>query len=175
MSDSDRFRVGISADFLVQAPGLLERAIDDHLAPLGYIDTDYFEPRGVDAAGAYVLPSDVADFDAVMVLSLRFPAASFDRLDRLALIARWGVGFDRIDIEAATQSNVLVSINVDAVRRPVAEAIVTLLLALAKRLPQKDRIVRTGRWQSRAEETLSLLYSKSVLFIYHNKTNSFKV
>jgi phosphoglycerate dehydrogenase-like enzyme len=66
------------------------------------------------------------------------------------VIARWGVGYDMIDVPACTDAGVLLGINTDAVRRPVAEAIVTFVLALAKRLPAKDRLVREGRWEVKA-------------------------
>jgi phosphoglycerate dehydrogenase-like enzyme len=65
------------------------------------------------------------------------------------VIARWGVGYDKIDVPACTARDVVLAITVDAVRRPVAEAVITLLLALAKCLPAKDRVVREGRWDLR--------------------------
>jgi phosphoglycerate dehydrogenase-like enzyme len=51
-----------------------------------------------------------------------------------------------IDTQACTENDVLLCITRDAVRRPVAEGIITLLLALAKQLPAKERLVRGGRW-----------------------------
>ena len=74
-------------------------------------------------------------------------------VERLAVIARWGVGYDTIDVPACTANDVLLAITTDAVRRPVAEAIVTFILALAKRLPAKDRLVRTGRWDLKPQTT----------------------
>lgn len=147
---ADVFRVGITSDFKVEAPGRLEPVLQEMLAPLSYIEYEYFSASGTDDQGAFVQPSDVADFDAVLNLGYRFTTQSFSGADRLAVIARWGVGYDMIDVPACTANDVLLAITTDAVRRPVAEAIVTLLLALAKQLPTKDRIVRTGRWDLRA-------------------------
>jgi phosphoglycerate dehydrogenase-like enzyme len=56
-----------------------------------------------------------------------------------------------IDVPACTEVNVLLAITVDAVRKPVAEAILMFFLALAKKLPAKDRLVRAGRWDLKAE------------------------
>jgi phosphoglycerate dehydrogenase-like enzyme len=62
------------------------------------------------------------------------------------------VGYDMIDVEACTKHDVLLSITRDAVRRPVAEAILTVILALAKRVLQNDRLVREGRWEEQGRE-----------------------
>ncbi len=62
------------------------------------------------------------------------------------MIARWGVGYEMIDVQACTDNDVLLAITRDAVRRPVAEGIITLLLGLAKHMVIEDRLVRAGRW-----------------------------
>jgi phosphoglycerate dehydrogenase-like enzyme len=67
------------------------------------------------------------------------------------VIARWGVGYDMIDVPACTEAGVLLAITPDSVRRPVSESIVTLLLAAAKGLRARDRVVRTGRWDLKGE------------------------
>lgn len=146
-----KYNIGISSDFKVAAPGRLEPALAELFDPQPDIGYTYFDATGQDKNGPYVTPTDVADFDVVLLLSHRFPAASFHPDNRLTLIARWGVGYDNIDVPAATSNDVLLAITVDAVRRPVSEAILTLILALGKTLPAKDRLVRTGRWDQRGE------------------------
>lgn len=139
------FRVGISADFKVT--GTLQPALAQIFDPLPYVEYDFF----TFTPNQPVSPQTIADYDAVIVLGARFGEASFTGDDRLALIARWGVGYDRIDTEAITRHDVLLAITVDAVRRPVAEAILTLMLALAKNLPARDRLARSGRWDQRGQ------------------------
>lgn len=141
------FHVGVSSDFKTGAPGALEPVLERVFGPLPNITWDYYESPDDQS----VSPAAIANCDAVIVLASHFRAESFVGSDRLAVIARWGVGYDRIDTAAATANDVLLAITVDAVRRPVAEAIVTLLLALAKKLPAKDRLVRTGRWDLKAQ------------------------
>jgi phosphoglycerate dehydrogenase-like enzyme len=63
------------------------------------------------------------------------------------LIARWGVGYDMIDIAALTEADVALAITPNAVKRPVAEAILSLIFALSKNLPEQDRTVRAGKWR----------------------------
>jgi phosphoglycerate dehydrogenase-like enzyme len=139
------FRVGLSADFKVT--GTLQPVLAQLFDPLPYVEYDFFEFM----PNQPVTPQTIAGYDAVIVLGAPFGDASFTGDDRLALIARWGVGYDRIDTQAITRNDVLLAITVDAVRRPVAEAILTLMLALAKRLPAKDRLVRSGRWDLRGQ------------------------
>ncbi|MCC6166168.1 MAG: dehydrogenase [Caldilineaceae bacterium] len=143
------FQIGVSADFQTDAAGRLEPALDAIFDPLPQVAYRYFEPSGQDAQGAVVAPADIAEFDGVLVLNARFAPASFGPDPRLAVIARWGVGYDRIDVPACTAAGIALAITVDAVRRPVSEAILTLILALAKRLPEKDRVVRANRWDLR--------------------------
>ncbi len=83
-------------------------------------------------------------YDAVLALSLYFLPESLSGVSRLKIIARWGVGYDRIDVAACTQNDVLLAITPRAVRRPVAEGILALIFSLAKDLRKLDRLCRSG-------------------------------
>ncbi|MEX1019144.1 MAG: NAD(P)-dependent oxidoreductase [Litorilinea sp.] len=143
------FRIGISSDFKVDAAGQIPPVLAQLIDPLPNVEYSYYEQTGTDEQGPYLTAGDIADYDALLVLNSRITAATFAGLDRLSVIARWGVGYDKIDVPACTANDVVLAITVDAVRRPVAEAVITLLLALAKCLPAKDKVVRTGRWELR--------------------------
>ncbi len=155
---ADPFQIGISSDFKIAAAGAIEPVLAQIFDPLPYVRYDFYESPASEA----VSPATIADYDAVIVLNTLFNADSFRGNDRLALIARWGVGYDRIDTEAITANDVLLAITVDAVRRPVAEAILTLILALAKKLPAKDKLVRTARWDLRGQTAGLGLRGKTV-------------
>jgi hypothetical protein len=71
------FCIGISADFLTDAPGQIEPVWAEVMGGYPQISHAYFEARGRDAGGAFVLPEDVAGFDAALVLAYRFTSASF--------------------------------------------------------------------------------------------------
>ncbi len=131
-------------------------------AHIPFVDYAYFDPPSATATGQVVAPDDIAAFDGVLALSPVFNADSFSGDDRLAVIGRWGVGYDRIDVDACTRAGVLLAIATDAVRRPVAEAVVTLALALAKCMFEKDRIVRQGRWDRRGASPAQDLYGKTL-------------
>jgi phosphoglycerate dehydrogenase-like enzyme len=65
------------------------------------------------------------------------------------VLARFGVGYDMVDVQALTDSDVILTITPDGVRRPVATAVMTMLLALAGELVTKDRMTRAGQWKDR--------------------------
>lgn len=94
----------------------------------------------------------VADaYDALLVLAPRVTARSLDGCRRLSLIARFGVGYDNVDVEACTRNHVLLSITPEGVRRPVAASALALLLALSHKLLIKDRLTREGRWAEKLD------------------------
>jgi D-3-phosphoglycerate dehydrogenase len=86
----------------------------------------------------------VADADALILLTSRFTAKSIHPNGRLAVVARFGVGYDSVDVPACTAANIGVVITPDGVRRPVAVAILTFILALSGKLMVKDRLTRGG-------------------------------
>ncbi len=67
-------------------------------------------------------------------------------LPKLRVIARFGVGYDRIDVTAVTNHNVVLTITPTANHEAVAEHALMLLLAAAKRLTFNDRSARAGEW-----------------------------
>jgi D-3-phosphoglycerate dehydrogenase len=63
------------------------------------------------------------------------------------LVARLGVGYDRVDVDACTEHGVLLTITPDGVRAPMASGAMAFVLALAHRVLEKDRSVRQGVWE----------------------------
>lgn len=100
------------------------------------------------------LTADAVDgYDAVIVLGPeRVDAASVPASGRLRHIARFGAGYDAVDVDALAERGVIVTHTPEAVRTPMAHTAITLLLALAHNLLVKDRLVREGRWADRAGE-----------------------
>jgi len=66
--------------------------------------------------------------------------------DGLKVIARYGVGFDRVDVAAATQRGIVVTNTPGANSTAVAELTIGLMLALARRICQANQAVRSGQW-----------------------------
>jgi phosphoglycerate dehydrogenase-like enzyme len=72
----------------------------------------------------------------------------FAALPELRVVARAGVGYDRVDVQAATRHGVVVTITPTANHEAVAEHTLALLLALAKNIVANDRRTREGGWRS---------------------------
>ena len=68
---------------------------------------------------------------------------------KLRVIGRSGVGVDRVDVAAAAARGVPVVVTPGANARAVAEGALTLILALAKRLPELERAVHERDWEAR--------------------------
>lgn len=134
------YRVALSHDF--RLPDGSPAYPDFDLSPL--VNDPRIEMVWLPDRDGRILAEDVRDIDALVLLVPRFDAASIVPDGRLALVARFGVGYDSVDVAACTEAGIAVSITPDGVRRPVAQAIMTLMLALAGRLMVKDRITRQG-------------------------------
>src|SRR3954468_1045560 len=73
-------------------------------------------------------------------------AGLLDAAPRLKAIANYAVGYDNIDVEAATQRGIPVGNTPDVLTETTAELAFALMLAAARRIPEADRYVREGRW-----------------------------
>lgn len=95
---------------------------------------------------AELRPGHVRDVDGIVVSMSRVTGATFSGVERLKVLARFGVGVDTVDVAACTEAGVALTIADGAVTTPVAEGICCYLLALSHNLLRKDRMVRGDRW-----------------------------
>ncbi len=65
----------------------------------------------------------------------------------LRVVARTGVGYDNIDIAAATEHGICVSITKGLNANTVAEHTIALLLALTRKVVEQNQSVKMGRWE----------------------------
>jgi len=77
----------------------------------------------------------------------RFPASLLERLPSLELLALTGRNSGHVDVEAATAHGILVT-ETEGSGASAIEHTMALLLALARRIPQEDRAMREGGWQT---------------------------
>lgn len=82
----------------------------------------------------YIAGLDVLDADALKTA------------DKLKVIARYGVGFDNVDLEAAKSKNIVVTNTPGANSVSVAELALGLILALARQIPEAVDAVHQGKW-----------------------------
>jgi phosphoglycerate dehydrogenase-like enzyme len=141
------FRVGLTRDFLTPEGRLGWGDISlDLLDAAPGVEWEFLCESTIE-----LRPDQVRDYDALIVLTARVTAATLEGADRLALVARFGVGYDSVDVDACTRNGVLLSITPDSVRRPMALSVLTMLLALSHRLVQKDRLTRQGGWSRKLD------------------------
>lgn len=142
------FRVGSTPD-LMTASGRasFNEAAFDELKANPEIEWEWI-PEQV----SEITPEIAARYDAIHLNAPKLTARSVGGDDcRLKIVARNGVGFDSVDLAACGARGIVVTNTPLAIRRPVAVAAMTLILALTGRLFVKDRLVREGRWHEQVE------------------------
>ncbi|RAR67858.1 D-3-phosphoglycerate dehydrogenase [Paraburkholderia unamae] len=86
-----------------------------------------------------------ANADAVIVRTFEVRAADLQKSKKLKIVAKHGTGVDNIDIEAASEANVLVTNTPGANANAVAEYALAITLALARKISVADRALRTPK------------------------------
>ena len=87
------------------------------------------------------------DAQVVLVGGAQINRRVLERLPRLQLIIRYGVGLDTLDIPAATEHGVVVAHYPDFCQPEVANHATLLLLAVARKVVLHDRAIRDGRYR----------------------------
>jgi len=91
--------------------------------------------------------SRISDVEYVILRVLRMTRETIESMPRLKLIQRWGVGYDKVDIEAAGRRNVPVAVAPGANASPVSELAVLLMLALYRNLVRLHEGTSRGLWE----------------------------
>jgi D-3-phosphoglycerate dehydrogenase len=68
-------------------------------------------------------------------------------MPKCRIIARYGIGVDTIDLDAATAAGIIVTNNPTYCIEEVAEQTMAMLLTCARKIAFYDRLVRAGRWE----------------------------
>jgi phosphoglycerate dehydrogenase-like enzyme len=156
------FRVAITGDFLNEdgapAYGDLGLPLLDEQPFLRYRFLTEHSPRRGDPAywqrlyALEITPEQIADTDGLVVLRPRVRRETFARgAPDLVVIGRSGAGYDKIDLKACTAHDVALFNAPLALEHPTASSALLFMLALAKRLPQQERVARQGRWDLQAD------------------------
>jgi D-3-phosphoglycerate dehydrogenase / 2-oxoglutarate reductase len=72
--------------------------------------------------------------------------AALEKADRLKVIARYGVGIDRVDLATAREKGIIVTNTPGANSISVSELALGLMLSLARQIPEASRSVQQGKW-----------------------------
>jgi len=100
-----------------------------------------------------VTAEHIADVDGLVVLRPWVKRHVFSRgAGDLVVIGRSGAGYDKVDVAACTENDVALFNTPMALNHATASTALLFMLALAKRLPQHERIARLGRWDLQTAE-----------------------
>lgn len=139
------FSIAVTADFFDAAGKLMYRDIG-----LSVVEREAgIAWRPFAQHQTEIQPEQLAGANAALVLAPRVSARSLEQSADLLTMARFGVGYDSVDVAACTAADVVLVIAAGAVDRPMAEATLAWLLALTHHVRAKDRLVREGRWHDR--------------------------
>jgi len=81
------------------------------------------------------------------LLSDKIDAEVFDAAPRLKIVAQMAVGFDNIDVQEATKRGIYVTNTPEVLTDTTADFAWALLMAIARRVVEADKYVRTGQWK----------------------------
>lgn len=76
----------------------------------------------------------------------RYTRAVLERADTLKHVARWGVGYETVDVPAATENGVVVTTTMGSNHWAVADHAFALMLAVARRVVELDGVARSRQW-----------------------------
>jgi phosphoglycerate dehydrogenase-like enzyme len=155
------FRVALTGDFLDEAGSVAYGDIGlDRLGSRPFVRWHFvtgLAPTPEDPAywsrlySLEVAPEHIQDVDGLVVLRPWVKRSTFAAgAQNLIVIGRSGAGYDKIDLTACTEHGVAVFNAPMALNHPTASAALLFMLALAKRLPDQERVVRYGRWDQQA-------------------------
>src|SRR5258707_13975229 len=119
------FRVALSGDFRKSDGSPVYPDFDlEPLRQAPNVEFAYLERRNP------VEADQLKDFDALILLAHRFTKDSIHPNGRLADVARFGVGYDTVDVDACTRAGVALVITPDGVRRPVEASSIQFMVVL---------------------------------------------
>lgn len=86
------------------------------------------------------------DADAILTVGGKFTRETIEGLEKCKVIARYGIGYDNVDVEAATEKGIVVTYVPVYCQEEVATLALTLMLACSRRIMIADKCVKGGSW-----------------------------
>lgn len=100
----------------------------------------------------------------ISMLSDPIDRSAIEAAPRLKIIANYAVGYNNVDLKAAAERNILVTNTPGVLTETTADLAWSLLMAVARRIPEADQLVRSGTWRGWAPTELlgSDIYGKTL-------------
>ena len=97
------------------------------------------------------IAAQCADADAVLLDLAPMTAEAVAGLRKCKVISRYGVGFENVDLDAATAAGIQVTNVPDYCMEDVSDHALALMLSCLRHIPLRDREVREGKWNIQAD------------------------
>jgi D-3-phosphoglycerate dehydrogenase len=150
-------------------PAAMVRAGWDLLAKRGDVQPVPFDVN-LPTAGFRALLDDAV---GVALIATPFGEAEIRAAPRLRVVARLGVGYDRVDVPALTRRGIPLMVTGDANSPSVAEQALYFMLEFAKRGAGLNAMVHEHRWMDRWSEALPVdLFRKTLLVVGFGRTGT---
>lgn len=111
-----------------------------------------------------------SDANALLLRQTALGEKALGKLNNLRVVSRYGVGYDNVDIEAADNHGVVITIVPDYCISEVADHTIALLMSSIRRVPLRDRLVRKGGWDLTSEYPVFRTKNKTLGLIGYGKT-----
>lgn len=109
-----------------------------------------FKSDGADLWNEDDVIEAMAGVSAVVAGSEPYTRRVIENCPDLRIIARSGVGFDAVDLDACNEKGILVTTTPGVNHHAVAEHTIALLMGIARDFPKQDQTVRSGSWSRQA-------------------------
>ncbi len=136
MIDMAKYKVYVTREMPERGLKIIKEKFDAEIWP------DYAPPP------KKIIIEKAAKVDALAtLLSDKIDAEVFDAAPKLKIVAQMAVGFDNIDIPEATKRGIYVTNTPGVLTETTADFAFALLIAVARRVVEADKYVRTGQWK----------------------------
>ncbi len=120
----------------------------------------------IDGTDLEEIKKKIIKCDGISIRTAKLPAEVIRNAKKLKIISRHGVGYDNIDLEAAKEKNITISITTTANAVAVAEHVMFMLLNISKRKDMYDKTVKSGRFNDRNKLPKTIeLWNKNILIM----------
>jgi len=105
------------------------------------------------------------DADGIMVNLAPMTAEVIEKLEKCKVIARYGVGFDNVDVAACTKKGIYVTNVTDYCAEEVSDQALALIMACARKVARRDAQVRQGKWNIGSADPIHRIAGQTFAFL----------
>ncbi|MGQ7261001.1 C-terminal binding protein [Vreelandella sp. V005] len=139
----------------------------DTIFPDTSLEKDVFKQEGIDfklspASDAGTLIELGKNADALLVVYAEVNAQVIERLERCKVIVKAGIGYNNIDVDAATKKGIIVANVPDYCQGEVADHTFSMLLALARKTCSLSNQVKKGTWDANQGKDVPRIKGKTL-------------